>query len=385
MTTHLAIPFVDLALQHESIRDKVLERLTEIIGRSAFILGSDVSEFEQLFAQFCQARHAVGVASGTDALLLALKALDIGLGDEVITAANTFVATAEAIAHAGARPVFVDIDPVSYNIDAAKVEQHITERTRAIIPVHLYGYPADMAAILTLARRHDLYVIEDAAQAHGATYDGRPVGALGDVGCFSFYPSKNLGAFGDGGAVVTNSEETAVRVRELRDHGALRKNEHRRIGFTSRLDAVQAAVLTMKLDYLERWNRMRIDIAGQYHTLLSQMPDVVLPPTCEEGTAHVFHLYVIRLESGHRDHLRDYLESKGISTGIHYPTPVPMTEAFAYLGYEPGAFPVAERYSGQILSLPMYPGLEPEQVTHIAEAITGFLVGASEKQPKGKQ
>ena len=351
----------------------MLERLTGIFDQSAFILGDEVANFEQEFARFCRAHYAVGVGSGTDALLLSLKALGLGEGDEILTAANTFVATAEAIEHDGARPVFVDIDPASYNIDVAKIEQHITHRTRAIIAVHLYGNPADMAPILAVARRHGLYVIEDAAQAHGATYEGRPVGTLGDVGCFSFYPSKNLGAIGDAGAVVTNSKKIAQSIYELRDHGSPKKYEHRSVGFTSRLDSIHAGVLAIKLAHLERWNAMRCRIAQQYHDLLSGVPGVVIPPISNNPRSHVYHLYVIRVDSTIRGHLRNYLADNGIATGIHYPTPVHLTEAFSHLGYQPGIFPVAEQCSKQILSLPMYPGLQSDQVTYIAEVIERFL------------
>jgi dTDP-4-amino-4,6-dideoxygalactose transaminase len=352
MITPLPTPFVDLSWQHHALKDEIIERLATIIEQSAFVLGDSVSEFEQEYARFCQTRYAVGVGNGTDALLLALMALDIGRGDEVIIAANTFVATAEAIAHSGARPVLVDVDPVSYNIDATKVEQSITDRTRAIIPVHLYGNPADMDTIVKIARRHNLCIIEDAAQAHGATYGGRPAGTLGDIGCFSFYPSKNLGAFGDAGAIVTNSENIALSVRELRDHGSVSKYDHRRVGFTSRLDSIQAAVLTVKLAHLGQWNLMRQRVARQYNDLLSHVPGVAVPSMPDERSTHVFHLYVIRVEAAVRDQLMDYLKERRISTGIHYPAPVHLTEAFSYLGYKPGTFPVSEGYSER--TIPAY-------------------------------
>jgi dTDP-4-amino-4,6-dideoxygalactose transaminase len=371
--TDLQVPFVDLRVQNEVIKEELATRFSRIIERSAFILGDEVLEFENSFARFCDVRWGVGVGSGTEALVLALRALGVGPGDEVITVANTFVATLEAIAHVGATPVLVDIDPCSYNIDVNQIAICITERTRAIIPVHLYGQSADMAPIVTLARRHDLYVIEDAAQAHGATYQGEPVGSLGDVGCFSFYPAKNLGAYGDAGAVVTNREDVALRVRELRDHGGSRKYEHRVVGYTSRLDALQAAVLNTKMHYLDRWNKMRQDTAQLYNELLSDEPHVVLPAREEEEGAHVFHLYVIRLESADRDALSQYLMGKGIGTGIHYPKPVHLTEAFQYLGYQSGSFPVSELRAQQILSLPIYPGLEPKKVNYVAREIKAFF------------
>ncbi len=373
MTFKRTIPLVDLGWQNRRIKDELLRQFSEIIDRSAFTLGDEVTEFEESFAKFCRVRHVVGVSNGTDALVLALRALDVGPGDEVITAANTFVATAEAIIHAGATPVLVDIDPTSYTISVAEVERSITVKTRAIIPVHLYGRPAEMDPIIALARKHNLYVIEDAAQAQGATYRGQSVGSIGDVGCFSFYPAKNLGAFGDAGAVVTNNEITAQRVQELRDHGGTGHYQHSKIGYTARLDSIQAAVLTTKLRYLDRWNEMRNCTARLYDELLSQEEDVVLPELPKGSTTHVFHLYVIRLASSDRDRLRAFLQCKGISTGLHYPVPVHLTPAFAHLGYQEGNSPVVELYSRQILTLPLYPGMEPNQVTYVAQNIKDFL------------
>jgi dTDP-4-amino-4,6-dideoxygalactose transaminase len=370
----IRVPFVDLRPQNEVLKQEVFDRFSRVIERSAFTLGDEVLNFEEQFALFCRVQHAVGVASGTDALVLALRAIGIGPGDEVITAVNTFVATVEAIVHTGATPVLVDIDSTTYGIDIPQVERIITSKTKAIIPVHLYGYPADMDPILDLAKRHHLFVVEDAAQAHGAEYWGRRVGSLGDVACFSFYPSKNLGAFGDAGAVVTNREDVASSVRALRDHGSIQRYEHRLVGYTSRLHTLQAAVLGVKLPYLDQWNIMRQSNAQLYNELLSDLPGVVLP-VVEEGRTHVFHLFVIRLESADRDALGDYLVNRGISTGIHYPSPVHMTGAFQYLGYRPGDFPVAELCSQQILSLPMYPELEPEKIAYVAGELTTFLRG----------
>jgi dTDP-4-amino-4,6-dideoxygalactose transaminase len=372
----LQVPFVDLRVQNETIKQELLDRFSGIIERSAFTLGDEVVEFEENFARFCNVRCGVGVGSGTDALVLALRALDVGPGDEVITVVNTFVATAEAIAHVGAKPVLVDIDLSSYNIDVTQIESQITERTRAIIPVHLYGQSASMDSIIALAQRYGLRVIEDAAQAQGAKYQGQPVGSLGDVGCFSFYPAKNLGAYGDAGAVITNRDDVALRVRELRDHGGSRKYEHRVVGYTSRLDALQAAVLNTKMAYLNQWNEMRQEIAHLYNELLSDESRVILP-TSEEQSTHVFHLYVIRIESADRDALSSYLASKGIATGIHYPIPVHLTQAFQYLGYKEGTFPVAEQGASQILSLPIYPGLELRHVEYVAHEIKAFLRNTS--------
>lgn len=366
------VPFVDLHGQHEAIREEVFARWSSIVDRSAFTLGDEVREFEVQFARYCSADYSVGLANGTDALILSLRALDVGPGDQVITVANTFVATVEAIVHAGATPVLVDAEPRSFNIDVQGIEQALTPRTKAIIPVHLYGEPAEMNPIMELAAAKGLSVVEDAAQAHGATYQGRPVGSLGHIACFSFYPSKNLGAFGDAGAIVTNNEDLAGRIRELRDHGSSRKYDHRRVGYTSRLHSLQAAVLSTKLPHLTGANEMRQRAARLYQELLAGEPGVILP-TVAEGSTHVFHLYVIRVDSTIRDKLQSYLSSIGIETGIHYPKPVHLTESFEYLAYPPETFPVTEHYSEQILSLPMYPGLGPEQVEYVAEEIKNFL------------
>lgn len=383
MTT-VQVPFVDLNSQHEAIREEVFARWSSIIDRSAFTLGDEVREFEEQFARFCAAEYAVGLANGTDALILALRALGVGPGDEVITVANTFVATVEAIVHAGATPVLVDAGPSSFNIDVKGIEQALTPRTKAIIPVHLYGEPAEMDSIMELAAKNDLFVVEDAAQAHGATYRERTVGSLGHIACFSFYPSKNLGAFGDAGAIVTNDEDLAVRARELRDHGCRKKYGHTRVGYTSRLDTLQAAVLSLKLPHLSGANEMRRSAARRYDDVLSDEPGVTLP-TVAEGSTHVFHLYVIRVDSTVRDKLQDYLTSKGIATGIHYPKPVHLTEAFEYLGYPAKSFPMAERYSDQILSLPMYPGLGPDQVEYVAQEIKTFLRNSTDPSIKAKR
>lgn len=367
------VPFVDLKEQYNAIRDELEPALHEVFRDTAFILGKYVARFEQEFAAYCGVRHAIGVNSGTDAITLTLKALGLGPGDEVITAANTFVATVEAIVHAGCKPVLVDVLPDTYNMDPIKLEEKITSKTKAIIPVHLYGQPADLEAIMAIARRYNLFVIEDAAQAHGARYKGRPVGSLGDAACFSFYPSKNLGAYGDGGAVVTNDEALALKIRQLRDHGSIRKYQHELVGYNSRLDALQAVVLSIKLKHLDQWNAMRQRNAHLYRELLLKFPGVVAPKA-RQDVQHVYHLYVIRVERGDRDRLQEHLKAHGIETGIHYPQPVHLTQAFAYLGYKEGDFPVAEQCARSILSLPMYPELRAEQIDHVVSEIRNYLV-----------
>ncbi|MEO0248159.1 MAG: DegT/DnrJ/EryC1/StrS family aminotransferase [candidate division WOR-3 bacterium] len=362
------VPFVDLKMQYEAIQKELNAELQKVFEKTAFILGPTLKEFEEAFARYCGVKHAIGVANGTDALILALKALGIGPGDEVITAVNTFIATAEAIIHAGATPIFVDCDPQTYTIDVSQIRDKITSRTRAIIPVHLYGQPADMDPILGIAKNRGIHVIEDAAQAHGALYKNRRAGSLGDVACFSFYPAKNLGAYGDAGAVVTNDEKIALTVRKLRDHGGVEKYQHDLIGYNSRLDTLQAAVLLVKLKYLDAWNRRRQEHAQLYNELLSQIPGIVTPTVLDRAT-HVYHLYVVRVERGNRDELQRFLRERGVHTGIHYPQPLHLTPAFSWLGYQAGDFPIAERYAQQILSLPMYPELTREQIEYVAECL----------------
>jgi dTDP-4-amino-4,6-dideoxygalactose transaminase len=296
----------------------------------------------------------------------------VTVGDEVIIPVNTFVATAEAIVHIGARPVLVDINPQTYNIDFEQIESKITPKTKVILPVHLYGQSAEMGAIQKIANNYGLFVIEDAAQAHGAEYKGSKVGSIGRAASFSFYPAKNLGAYGDAGAVVTNNEQIAINIRKLHDHGAIEKYQHDLIGFNCRLDTVQAAVLITKLNYLDRWNKMRQQNASLYNALLSNISGIVTP-NISKGVKHVYHLYVIRIEDGDRDELRKYLQQNGVQTGIHYPKPIHLTQAFSYLGYREGDFPVAENYAKQILSLPMYPELTTEQIEYVAHKIKCFM------------
>jgi dTDP-4-amino-4,6-dideoxygalactose transaminase len=366
------VPLVDLKAQYEPLRGQILDRFDEILGGMRLFLGPNVQAFEQEFAAYQDVAHAIGVSDGTAALQLALMACGLGPGDEMIAPAHTFVATAEAIALTGATPVFVDVDPVTYTLDVAQIEATITPRTRAIVPVHLYGQPADMDPIMDVAARHNLWVVEDACQAHGARYKGRRTGGLGHVAAYSFYFSKNLGAYGEGGAVTTGDEALAARVRVLRDHGSPRRYYHEVIGTNGRLDEMQAAVLRLKLPYLDGWNELRRAHAAEYAQLLSGLPGLTLPQAAAYAE-HVYHLYVVRLPR--RDELKAYLAERGIGTGIHYPIPCHLQPAFAHLGYSPGDLPVTERIAGEILSLPMYPELTGEQRAYVAGAIHHFYEG----------
>jgi len=368
--SRMSVPFLDLKSQHRSLREDLWRVWDEVLDSAGFIGGSPVEQFEKAFAAFCETKHAVGVGNGTDALLLALRALGIGRGDEVIVPANSFVATAAGVVHAGATPVFVDIDPRTYNIDVNQIENHISPQTKAIIPVHLYGQPADMNRVLELARLYGLKVIEDAAQAHGALYHGRRAGSMGDAACFSFYPGKNLGACGDGGAVVTNDPDLAQSLRRLREHGGIRKYEHDVVGYNSRLDSLQAAALHIKLGFLDQRNEMRRRHAESYRELLSDITGIVTPFVLS-GVASVHHLYVIRVETGSRDHLQDYLKDHGVQTLIHYPIPIHRTRAFAE--FRKHDCPIAEEYAERILSLPMYPELETSQLEYIAGLLSDFI------------
>lgn len=359
------IQFVDLRAQHDSIREELFAAITQIVDTSSFIMGPAVKEFEGAFAGFCGSEHAIGVSSGTSALHLALAACGVGPGDEVITAPNTFIATAEVITMRGAKVVFADIDPATYTIDPTLIESAITERTRAIIPVHLNGHPADMDPILDIAGKRGLRVIEDCAQAHGAEYKGRPIGTIGDAGCFSFFPGKNLGALGDAGAVVTSDGEIAEKVRMLRNHGRLDKYEHRYAGYNERIDTLQAAVLCVKLRHLAEWNQARRAAAGEYSSRLAG--SAVGTPAEVAGCTHVYHLYVVRHPE--RDSLQGYLKERGIATGIHYPLPLHLQPAYADLGHREGDFPETEKAAKEILSLPMHPYLSAEQVAEVADAI----------------
>jgi dTDP-4-amino-4,6-dideoxygalactose transaminase len=363
------VPFVDLRAQYAALRDRIEPAVMAVMERAAFILGDEVSSFEERFAGFCGVEHCVGVASGTDALLLALRAAGIGPGDEVITAANTFTATVMAIKASGARPVLVDCRPDTALVDVDQVAAAITDRTRALMPVHLYGQAVSVEDLQPLARDNELVVVEDAAQAHGATRHGRPCGSLGELGCFSFYPGKNLGAYGDGGAVVCRDEDLAERLHMLRNYGQRHKNRHELCGWNSRLDTVQAAVLDIKLDHLDRWNEARRAHAETYMQRLSGLP--IALPVVDFGNRHVYHLFVVR--TPHRERLLAFLGERGVSCGVHYPTPIHLQEAHADLGHSPGDFPAAEKMAGECLSLPMFPELRPEQIEHVCSSIADFF------------
>lgn len=363
------IPFVDLTAQYRGIADEMSEATTRVIQEADFILGRDVGLFEEEFAAFCETKYGVGVDSGTSALELALRAYDIGPGDEVITATNSFIATALGISHAGATPVLVDAEPEQSTIDVGAIERAITPRTKAVIPVHLYGHPANMDPILQLAQRRGLVVIEDACQAHGARYHGKSAGSLGHAAAFSFYPGKNLGAYGDGGMVVTNDANIAKRLRMLRNYGQEEKYHHLFRGYNRRLDTLQAAVLRVKLKYLNEWNAARRSHAELYHQLLNDA-GVELPAEATHSQS-VWHLYVIRTEL--RDALREHLAMHGISAGIHYPIPIHLQAAYEDLGYERGAFPVSEAQAQRILSLPMYAELTAGQIGRVAQTIREFM------------
>lgn len=364
----MKIPFVDLNSQYHSIKNEIDPAIAAVINRSAFVLGKEVEDFERDFADFCESSFAVGVDSGYSALELILRALDIGPGDEVITTANTFISTALSIWSCGARPVFVDIDPTTYNIDPAQIEPAITSKTRAILPVHLYGHPADMDPITSIARDHKLYVVEDACQAHGSRYKGRRVGGLGDAAAFSFYPSKNLGAYGDGGIIVSNNPDIAEKTRILRDVGQKVKNIHPVKGFNHRLDNIQAAVLLAKLPHLSGWNSARRQAAANYDKYLSDLPVTI--PHVAPWAEPVYHLYVIK--AANRDELQKHLAAFGVPTGIHYPTPIHLQPAFFDLEYPPRSFPVTEAFSSEILSLPIFPEIDENSIAYIASKIQEF-------------
>lgn len=367
------VPFLDLRAHHASRRGELADAINQVVDVAAFSGGPFVSCFEADFADFCETRHAVGVGSGTDALWLALMALGIGPGDEVITVPMTFIATVEAISRTGARPVFVDIEETTYTLDPAGLERVVTPRTKAILPVHLFGQVADMEPILKFARARGIAVVEDAAQAHGARYDGQRAGSLGSAGCFSFYPGKNLGAFGEAGAVVTQDAGLAERVRVLRDHGQMRKYVHATPGWNCRMDGIQAAVLRVKLRHLEHYNERRRKHAAHYARALAGMPHLVLP-FCDPRRTHVHHIYAIRVPA--RSIFMQQLASLGIGCGIHYPVPVHLQEAYAGLGHRRGAFPVAERCAAEFVSLPMYPELTSDQIDAVAQAVETALLSS---------
>jgi dTDP-4-amino-4,6-dideoxygalactose transaminase len=359
------VPFVDLKAQHNAIRKDVEAAIADVIGDTAFVGGKYVDKFEKDYAALVGTKHVVGVSSGTSALQLALIAMGIGPGDEVITAANTFIATAEAISHTGASPVFVDMDPRTYNIAVDAIERAVTKRTRVLVPVHLYGQPADMDPVLEIARRHNLLVLEDAAQAQGARYKGKRCGTFGNAAAFSFYPAKNLGAYGDAGAVATDDEGYVDSIRLYMNHGRRSAHDHAVIGFNERLDGIQAAVLDAKLSTLDEWNSMRRAAAGRYDDLLAGLN--VVTPEAMEGAEHIYHLYVIRVKD--RDDVRKTLGEMGVATGIHYPVPVHLLDAYKDLGLGRGSFPEAEKAADEIVSLPMFPHITAEQQQYVAECL----------------
>jgi dTDP-4-amino-4,6-dideoxygalactose transaminase len=374
MSQNENIPFVDLKTQYQGIKEEINEAIGAVLERSDFVLGQAVEEFENAFADYCQASHAVGVNSGYSAIELILRAYDIGPGDAVITAANTFIATVLPILNCGATPVLVDIDPDTYNLDPNLLEAAITPATRAIIPVHLYGQPADMDAIWAVANRHNLLVIEDACQAHGALYKGKRVGSLGHAAAFSFYPGKNLGAYGDGGAVVTDYPAIAEKVRILRNLGMPVKYHHEIRGFNNRLDTMQAAVLCVKLSRLDAWNEARRNVAQLYTEQLANSP--VDTPRTAPWAEPVYHLYVVRSQA--REDLQEHLQSAGIASGFHYPIPLHLQPALKDLGYRLGDFPITEKYANEIISLPMFPEMTEQQVDRVSREVKIFHSVAGE-------
>jgi dTDP-4-amino-4,6-dideoxygalactose transaminase len=358
----MKIPFVDLKSLHHGIKEELREVFDRVLNDSTFVLGPEVQRFEQEFAAYVGTKHCVALNTGTAAIHLALAALGVGPGDEVITVAHTFIATAEAITAVGAVPVFIDIDPISFTMDTALLEAAITSKTRAIIPVDLYGQVADMDAILTIAYCHNIPVIEDACQAHGAEYKGRKAGSFGVAGCFSFYPGKNLGACGEGGAVTTDDDELAHRIRLWRDHGSSKRYEHIFPGLNMRMEGIQGGILSVKLKYLDLWNDQRRQAASAYDRALATTD--IETPTEMVHSRHVYHLYVV--QSDNRNVLREHLTEVGIESGLHYPTPLHLQEAYRFLGYKEGDFPVTERVRSRILSLPIYPGISSEAVDRVA-------------------
>jgi dTDP-4-amino-4,6-dideoxygalactose transaminase len=362
------IPLVDLKEQYQGIKESVLAEIGQALEGMQLFLGKNVQAFESEFAAFSGAEYGIGVGSGTEALHLALRACGIEHGAEVITVANTFFATVEAIILAGGRPVFVDVDPETYNIDVSQIEDRITPNTKAILPVHIYGHPADMGPILELARAYNLRVIEDACQAHGASYNGKRAGSLGDVGCFSFYFTKNLGAYGESGMVVTSDPDIAKKCQMLRDHGQNVKYNHCMVGTNGRLDEIQAAVLRVKLPHLDEWNEKRRVLARAYE---AKLPPSVVKPKEMSWASHVFHVYVIRTPK--RDYLRDWLQQRGVGTGIHYPIPIHQLEAWSSLGDGNNRLPVTEKIAREIISLPMYPELSEEELQYVCDCVEQFV------------
>jgi dTDP-4-amino-4,6-dideoxygalactose transaminase len=371
------IPGFSLTRQNAELEKELTKVILEVIRGGQFILGENVAKLEKEIADLCGVDYAIGVGNGSDALFLALLACGVGPGDEVITTPFTFFATAGSIAHTGAKPVFCDIDPGTFNIDPSKIEDVITERTKAILPVHLYGQAADMDPINSIAKKHNLYVIEDAAQAIGAKYKGRPVGSLGDVACFSFFPTKNLGAFGDGGMLTTNDPELEARIRILRVHGAKKKYHHEILGCNSRLDALQAAILSVKVKYLGDWTEARRSLAEGYREKLRAAGDAIVQPAVMDGAYHVYHQYTVRVS--HRDAVQEELKSKGIASTVYYPLPLHLQPVFNNLGYKPGDFPESEKAAREALSLPMFPELKPSEQDRVVEELCDIVRSYSDR------
>lgn len=368
----MSVPFLNLKAQHQALKAEILAAVSEVLDSAAFAGGPYVAKFEEEFAAYCTTKHAVGVGNGTDALWFALLALGVGPGDEVITVPNTFIATAEAITYCGAKPVFVDIDEETYNMNPALLEAAITPRTKAIIPVHLYGQMADMDPIMEIARKHKLPVVEDASQAHGAEYKGRRAGTIGDVGCFSFYPGKNLGACGEGGACVTNNADLKAKIAMFREHGQAKKYYHSVIGWNGRLDGIQGAILSIKLKHIEKWTEARRAHARAYNEAFANLHGVLTPKEAAFAR-HVYHLYVLRLKN--RDQVLKNLAARGINCAIHYPLPLHLQDAYKHLGLGQGAFPVAERCAQEIISVPMFPELTPADIKAVVHGVTEELRG----------
>jgi dTDP-4-amino-4,6-dideoxygalactose transaminase len=371
----MQVPFLDLKIQYKSIKDVVNPAIQNILDNTSFILGKAVNDFEKAFAEAHNVKHCSGVSSGTDGNHLASWALGVGNGDEVIIPANTFIATAWGATLCGAKPVFVDCDPFNYNLDADKLYDAITPKTKAVVAVHLYGQPADLDPITVITKERNLFLIEDCAQAHLAEYKEKRVGGLSDAACFSFYPGKNLGAYGEGGAVTTNNDEVANKVKMLRDHGALQKYHHESVGHNYRMEGIQGAVLGVKLKYLDKWTDGRRKVAAKYKELLGDLEQIILPQEMKYSR-HVFHLYVIQLQDGNvekRDSLAKFLNENGVATGLHYPIPLHLQKCFSDLGYKKGDFPVSEKLAENGLSLPMYPELQDNQIEYVSEKIKEFF------------
>jgi dTDP-4-amino-4,6-dideoxygalactose transaminase len=366
----MQVPFLNLKMQLPDIRKEIESKFSTIIDNTSFVCGSNVSEFEKKYSELHQVKYTVGLSSGTDGNHLSMLVCGIGNGDEVIVPVNTFIATAEGISHAGGRPVFIDVDAEASSIDVSKIEDAITPQTRAINPVHLFGQPVNMEPILEIAKRHNIFVIEDAAQAHCAEYKGKRIGGIGDIASWSFYPGKNLGAWGEAGCVTTNNEEFYINARKLRDHGSDRKYYHEKIGHNYRMSEFQAAVLIVKMKFIEQWTEIRRANAEKYNEQLKDIEQIVTPVESPNGR-HVYHLYVIKTKK--RNKLQSYLNERGIGTGIHYPFPLHLTKAYSCLGYTAGDFPVAEKLSTEILSLPMYPELTESQIGYVCETILSFF------------